>query len=181
MQLSRDWYREVTSDVGMHSDLVMYWIKTATLLAAPIAPHFAEHVYSTLLKSPTSVQFALWPTPDKAVDESMIEAGRYMRDTIKTIRDAELALVKLTSKSKGKKGDVSFDPKKPKSVRIYVATKFPEWQDTCVSVIKESYDEGTESVDDVKVRTLLTENGLIKDKRAMPFVQAFKVGAITCE
>jgi len=29
-------------------------------------------------------------------------------------------------------------------------------------------------VDDAKVRTLLTENGLIKNKMAMPFVQAFK-------
>jgi hypothetical protein len=30
-------------------------------------------------------------------------------------------------------------------------------------------------VDDARIRTLLTERGLIKDKRAMPFVQLFKV------
>jgi leucyl-tRNA synthetase len=44
-----------------------------------------------------------------------------------------------------------------------------------VQVVKESYDAAANKVDDVKVRALLTERGLIKDKRAMPFVQDFKV------
>lgn len=175
-QSARDWYREVTSDVGMHADLVRYWMRNAALLVTPIAPHFAEHIYSTILKSPTSIQQALWPTPDKPVDAALLEAATYMRGTIKTIRDAETALLKMLQKVKGKKGnDASgFDPKKPKAVRIYVATAFPEWQDLCVSAVKEAYDEATDKVDDAKVKVLLTERGLIKDKRAMPFVQAFK-------
>lgn len=106
-----------------------------------------------------------------------------MRGTIKTIRDAEGALLKMMNKTKTKgvnKGggkdlaDV-FDPKKPKSVRIYVATQFPEWQDVCVQAVREGYDEGEDRVDDGRVREVLAEKGLIKDKRAMPFVQAFKV------
>ncbi|KAJ7434072.1 hypothetical protein FB451DRAFT_1312782 [Mycena latifolia] len=179
LQTSRDWYREVTSDVGMHADLVMYWIRIAALLVAPIAPHFAEHIYSTILKSPTSIQLALWPKPAQPVDVAVIEAGVYMRGTIKTIRDAEVSLVKMLNKTKAKGGKkegdkAMYDPKKPKSVRIYVATTFPEWQDTCVQIVKESYDASADKVDDAKVRTLLTERGLIKDKRAMPFVQDFK-------
>ncbi|KAJ6614647.1 hypothetical protein B0H10DRAFT_2263133 [Mycena sp. CBHHK59/15] len=177
LQTSRDWYREVTSDVGMHADLVMYWIRVASLLITPIAPHFAEHIYTTILKSPTSIQLALWPTPASPVDPAVIEAGVYMRGTIKTIRDAEAALIKMLNKTKAKKGAAAgpmFDPKQPKSVRIYVATTFPEWQDACVQVVKEAYDDKADKVDDAKVRTLLTERGLIKDKRAMPFVQDFK-------
>ena len=100
-----------------------------------------------------------------------------MRETIKTIRDAEVSLLKMMSKVKGKKAPTEsmFDPKKPKAVRIYVATTFPEWQNTCVQVIKDSYDETADKVDDAKVKQLLTQNGLIKDKRVMPFIQAFKV------
>jgi leucyl-tRNA synthetase len=36
----------------------------------------------------------------------------------------------------------------------------------------------TARVDDAKVRQLLTERGMIKDKRAMPFVQLFKVRSV---
>ncbi|KAG6864507.1 hypothetical protein C0991_009022 [Blastosporella zonata] len=177
-QSARDWYREVTSDVGMHADLVRYWISTAALVITPIAPHFADHIHSTILKNPQSIQLALWPTPQKPVNPTALEAAAYMRETIKTIRDAEVSLLKMLQKAKGKKGPggpaAAFDPKLPKSVRIYVATTFPEWQDTCVDAVKEAYDEQTDKVDDAKVKTLLTERGLIKDKRAMPFVQAFK-------
>ncbi|KAF8890674.1 hypothetical protein BD779DRAFT_1610758 [Infundibulicybe gibba] len=161
-QSVRDWYREVTSDVGMHSDLVMYWIQTAALLATPIAPHFAEHIHSRILKNRSSVQLALWPTPSRPVDRTIIEAGAYMRGTIKTIRDAEIALMKMLNKTKGKKPiDALFDPKKPKAL--------------VVQIVKESYAEEADKVDDAKIRELLTERGLIKDKRAMPFIQAFKV------
>jgi leucyl-tRNA synthetase len=172
LQTARDWYREVTSDVGMHGELVRYWIQTAALLVAPIAPHFAEHIWMSILGNETSIQLARWPTPSKQVDATVIESIVYLRGMIKTIRDSELALLKKMGKTKGA---ASFDPKKPKSVRIYVATAFPEWQDQCVQAVKDAYSEGESSVDDVKLRELLTTRGLIKDKRAMPFVQAFKV------
>ena len=94
-----------------------------------------------------------------------------MRDIVKAIRDSEISMLKKMSKSKA----VPFDPKKPKSVRVYVATRFPEWQDRCVSVVKEAYDKERDAVDDQKIRELLTSQGLMKDKKVMPFVQAFKV------
>jgi leucyl-tRNA synthetase len=176
LQSVRDWYREVTADVGMHADLVKYWVRIAALLVQPVAPHFSEHIWSTVLKEPKSVQLARWPEPESPVDRPIVEAGAYMRGTIKTIRDAELALLKKAGKGKG--GPAPFDPKKPRSVRVYVASSFPEWQETCVAIVKESYAEEADKVDDAKVRQLLTEKGLIKDKRAMPFVQAFKVGSL---
>jgi leucyl-tRNA synthetase len=164
----------------MHHDLVQYWIRTAALLVTPIAPHFSEHIWTAILKNPQSIQLALWPTPSDPVDRTLIEAGQYIRGTIKTIRDAEVSLLKAVTKAKGKKtsSDMLYDPQKPKAVRIYVSTTFPEWQDTCVQIIKEAYSKEEDKVDDAKIKRLLTERQLIKDKRPMPFIQAFKVGCI---
>ncbi|TBU31232.1 leucine-tRNA ligase [Dichomitus squalens] len=172
LQSTRDWYREVTADVGMHADLVEWWIRTAALLALPVAPHFAEHVWSTILKEPKSVQLAQWPAVTRPVDQTVLDSAVYMRGTIKTMRDAELSLLKKMNK--GKQGQATYDPKRPRAVRIYVSTAFPEWQETCVQIVKDAYSPEHDKVDDAKVRELLTQRGLIKDKRAMPFVQAFK-------
>ena len=179
LQSTRDWYREVTSDVGMHADLVEWWIRTAALLVLPIAPHFSEHVWTTIFKEPKSVQFAQWPEVTRPVDQTILDSAVYMRGTIKTMRDAELSLLKKMNK--GKQGQATYDPKRPRAVRIYVSTAFPEWQETCVQIVKDAYSAEHDKVDDQKVRELLTQRGLIKDKRAMPFVQAFKVRSFICE
>ena len=170
---SPEGYREVISDVGMHADLVEYWIRISALLILPIAPHFSEHIWSTVLKEPVTVQKALWPTPATTPDRTILDAGLYMRGVIKNLRDAELSLLKKMNK--GKQGQATYDPKRPRAVRIYVSTAFPEWQEACVQVVKDAYAPEHDKVDDAKVRELLTQRGLIKDKRAMPFVQAFKV------
>jgi len=165
----------------MHVDLITYWIRIAALIITPIAPHFADHIWSSpaIFNQPQSIQLALWPTPDKPVDRGLLESAEYMRGTVKSIRDAEAGLVKMHMKTKSKKGaansDLMFDPKKEKAVRIYVATVFPEWQDVCVSIIQEAYVKAEDRVDDAKVKELLVKKGLIKDKRAMPFIQTFKV------
>ena len=46
------------------------------------------------------------------------------------------------------------------SLRIYVATTFPDWQDACVQIIKEAYDVQSDKVDDSKVKDLLAQKGL---------------------
>ncbi|RDX44991.1 hypothetical protein OH76DRAFT_1421083 [Lentinus brumalis] len=85
-----------------------------------------------------------------------------------TVCDAELSLLKKMDK--GKQGDASSLPKKPRGVRIYVAPSFPEWQDQRAQIVKEAYSEEHDKVDDQKVRELLT---LTKDNlRAMSFVQS---------
>ncbi len=173
LQSARDWYREVTADIGMHADLVRYWISVAAVLASPIAPHFAEHIWRGILRHPTSIHSARWPTPSRAIDTPTIDAGAYMRTLVKTVRDAELTLLKKLGKAKG--GPPSFDPKKPRAVRVYVATRFPEWQDACVQAVQASWEPAAARVDDARVRAALMERGMIKDKRAMPFVQLFKV------
>ena len=45
----------------------------------------------------------------------------------------------------------------------------------CIATVKEAWSDEHEKVDDAQVRKILTTKGLIKDKRAMPFIQLFKV------
>ena len=175
LQSTRDWYREVTGDIGMHADLVNWWIRVAALVICPIAPHFSAHIWTAVLNEPKSVQVARWPE-SRPTDQSILDAAQYMRGTIKTMRDAELSLLKKMNK--GKQGQAPYDPSKPRAVRVYVTTDFPEWQNQCVEAVKEAYLPEQGKVDDAKVRELLVKRGLIKDKRAMPFVQLFKVSIL---
>ncbi|EJU03238.1 leucine-tRNA ligase [Dacryopinax primogenitus] len=170
LQSARDAYREMTADANMHADLVEYFIRISALLVCPIAPHFSEHLWTIVLKEPKSVQVALYPAPSKPVHHTLLDAAAYFRDTVKAIRDAEMSL----GKRKGKSTAPVVDPSKPKALRIFVASAFPQWQDACVKAVKDSFDGTTGTVDDAKVRQLLGAAGLMKEKRAMPFVQAFK-------
>ena len=174
MQIARDWYREATADVSMQDELATFWIRTAALLVQPIAPHFAEHVWSGLLGEQKSAQLALWPEPESAVNVATLESGVYMRKTVKAIRDAETS---LSRKKKGKDVAGAYNPRKPKKVRMFVAAKFPDWQNSVVEAVQAGYDAKEDKVDDGKVREELTKSGLIKDKRAMPFAQVFKVSS----
>ncbi|KAF8522737.1 hypothetical protein BU17DRAFT_86642 [Hysterangium stoloniferum] len=171
MQIARDWYREITADVGMHVDTIKYWIRTAALIVQPIIPHTSEHIWSAILNEPKSVQLARWPKPEQPVDRTILDSGVYIRTIVKSVRESEGQLLKKLKN----KGDAPYDPRKQKSIRIYVATRFPEWQEKTVQVVKESYDPKEGKVDDAKIRQALSKIGLMKDKRVMPFVQSMKV------
>ncbi|GAA5999875.1 hypothetical protein JCM5350_001327 [Sporobolomyces pararoseus] len=167
---ARDLYQVATSaEGGMHIDLALQFIRVQALLITPIAPHVAEFIWSTILKESTSIQSALYPTVSAPVDPSITDAAAYVRTKVKDIRDSELAFAK--KKAKGK-GNASFDPSKPKAVRIWVAKGFPEWQEAALEITKGAWDG--EKVDDKKVKEELTAKGLIKDKKYMPFIAQLK-------
>ncbi|CAE6438008.1 unnamed protein product [Rhizoctonia solani] len=173
LQSARDWYREVTADTGMHATLVELFVRTSALLVLPIAPHFSEHIWQHILHETNSVQNALWPTPPTELDQATLGAAAYMRGITKTIRDADIALQKRSGKKGGGPAGQALRPNDPKSVRVFVAQKFPEWQTACVGVVEALWKEGAAN-DEAKLRKSLADKGLIKDKKAMPFVQAFK-------
>ena len=56
---------------------------------------------------------------------------------VKSVRDLEILSQRKKNKGKGE----SFDPSKPKSLKLFVATRFPEWQDFAVGAVKQNYDE----------------------------------------
>lgn len=81
----------------------------------------------------------LFPQPTAPVDDSILAAAEYVRRTIKSIRDTELSLQKKKKKGKDVKSD--YNPNAPKSIKIFVANKFPEWQEQVLAIAKEHYDE----------------------------------------
>jgi leucyl-tRNA synthetase len=168
----RDAYREATAEEGMHRDLVLMWIRIQALLVMPVAPHFSEHIWKGILGEKTSVQNASWPAQSAPINKELEDASSYIRGLIKTIRDAELNIIKR--KAKGKDVGAGYNEKLPKAVKIYVAQSFPQWQDEIITYIKNNYDEKTGKLDFGKVALDLKKAGLVKNARVMPFAKSFQ-------
>lgn len=177
-EIARNWYRSVCSPEnggpGMHRDLVFGFIRSNALLIAPFTPHFSEHIWQTILGEKSTVQSAPFPKPSAAIDHTLLQQLEYMRGTVDSLRSAE---AQLSKKGKSKRITQVYDPTKPKRARIVVAKVFPEWQDNCVRMVKEAWDEKRNTMDEAKLRQQLDAAGLSKDKRAMPFCQTFKVSS----
>jgi leucyl-tRNA synthetase len=180
-EIARNWYRLVTSPdnggTGPHVDLIFAWIRSNALLIAPFTPHFSEHIWRNILGETTSVQSASFPKPSAPVDAVRLQQIEYMRGVVDNMRSAEAVLAKRKGKSKVV---TNFDSTKPKSARVYVATEFPDWQNQCVDLVKAAWNEQDGTIDEAKLRKELDNAGLSKDKKAMPFCQAFKVRSHAC-
>ncbi|KAK4687665.1 leucyl-tRNA synthetase, partial [Tremellales sp. Uapishka_1] len=173
---ARNWYRLVCNPdlggAGMHRDLVFRYIEVNALLMSPFTPHFAEYVYQDILGNSTSVQNASFPVVSGPIDHVALAQLEYMRGVVDSLRSAEALVNK--KKGKGKTVEGAYDPSKPKSARIYVATEFPEWQNQAVELVRAAWSEESNTVDDAALKKGLTEKGLMKDKKIMPFCQQFK-------
>ena len=174
--MARDAYQQaVTDDGGMHHDLVIMFMRVQALLVVPIIPHYSEHIWKNFLGETTSVQSALYPEPSAEVDQSVLDSVNYIRNLVTSIRSSEATFVKRKAKGKGAAG---FDPSKPKAVRLFVSREFPEWQTGCIEAMRESYSQEKKEIDMAKVRSVLAEKGLGKEKRAMPFCVLFGVSTV---
>ncbi|KAK9480881.1 hypothetical protein V1514DRAFT_361632 [Lipomyces japonicus] len=167
-QAARDYYREATSfETGMHRDLVLRYIEQQALLLTPIAPHWAEYIWTDVLKKPQSIQLALFPVPSKPIDKGLTASLEYVRDVARSIRETEGANIKKQKKGK----PVTFDPKKSTKLTLYIALEFPKWQDQYVDLVQDAFDSLT-----LKFDTELTKKvqKLGDMKRAMPYVNHLK-------
>lgn len=139
-QASRDYYRDSTaSGKGMHRDLVLRYIETQALLLVPIAPHFAEYMWREILKKDNSVQNALFPEISQPINPALTAALAYVRDVARSIREVEGANMK---KKKGK-NVVPFNPKAASKLTVYIATSFPEWQESYIDLVRENFSNMT--------------------------------------
>ncbi len=195
MITARDLYRDATQDVKMHADLVLYWLRTLTLMLCPIAPHFAEHIWQAVLGEKHSVHLQLWPKLSKPVDPATLAAAEFARGLTKRIRDSEL----MAGKKKGKGGKAGgkggaaaaasgaanaeakpYNDRAPKDLRIFWAKNYPKWKVDTIDIVRRHYDAANDKVDDAAIREELAKTGLIKDKLIMPFVMLTKVGRSAC-
>ncbi|KAJ3120198.1 cytosolic leucyl tRNA synthetase [Nowakowskiella sp. JEL0407] len=154
---------------GLHKDVVMRFIEVQALLLAPICPHFCEFVWRDVLKNTTSIHHALWPKM-RPVDKTILEASKYLRDVVYRIRTTEDA----AAKKKNKKGGApAVDPNAQKTLRLYVALKYPEWQHKAIEALKEAYNTTTKQFENEKA--VFNKHGLLKNGSAMKFAAAVKV------
>jgi len=163
---ARDFYREATrsAGIGMHADLSRQYIKLQALLLCPLAPHWSEYMWLDVLGEATSIQHALFPNVSPP-SHALTAARDYVRSTTSNITSAEGQQVKKLAKGKA----ASFDPKKNKRLTIFLARRFPAWQDKCVELMRQNM-EGL--VVDVKAVSQKLDKS--ETKRAMPFVNTLK-------
>ena len=98
------------------------------------------------------------------------------RDYVKTTASNVNSAEGLQMKKKAKGKEVSFDPRKPKRLSIFMSDRFPSWQDKYVTLVRESWNPATKTFTDEK--DMLSKVGKLGDKtelkKAMQLIQALK-------
>ncbi|KAM0703435.1 hypothetical protein Q7P35_009374 [Cladosporium inversicolor] len=163
---ARDFYREATkaAGVGMHADLVKRYVELQALMVNVVAPHWSEHIWLEVLKKTETIQNARFP--DAPATKAHLTAAReYVRNTSSNITSAEGAQLKRMQKGK----NTSFNPREPKKLSIYMADKYPTWQDTIIETVRKNFNNLVLDIGAISKAIPKAES-----KRAMPFVQTLK-------
>uniref|UniRef100_A0A0C9RNJ6 leucine--tRNA ligase n=1 Tax=Wollemia nobilis TaxID=56998 RepID=A0A0C9RNJ6_9CONI len=146
LQAARDEYRLSCGLGGMNRDLLWRFMDVQTRLITPICPHYAEHVWTEVLKKDGFAVKAGWPTAELP-DVTLQRSNKYLQSTIVSMR---MLLQKQTSApKKGKKGTTNTAPaseeSKPSAGLLYVAEKYDGWKEVCLSILQEKYDKSSRS------------------------------------
>ncbi|KAJ9295967.1 hypothetical protein DTO271G3_5542 [Paecilomyces variotii] len=170
-QLARDFYREACASSGtaMHKDTIHKYISLQALLLCPIAPHFAEYLWLEVLKKPTTIQYAQWPSELPEQNHAYTGARAYIKMTSSSITSAQANVAKKLARNKG----AAFDPKMAKRLTIFYASSFPAWQNKCIDLLRSNFDAMSLSFKDE--RAINTQIGRMGNKsetrKIMPFAQ----------
>lgn len=180
LQTARNEYRKAVIPAGnsdpsevfelFHKDVVRRYIEVQAVIMSPIIPHWSEYIWQDALKQTSSILNARWPET-RQEDLSILAAGAYIRDVVSKIRSTEDALAKKKAKKGGATTTTLGD--EPKTLYLYIALAFPDWQTQTVDILKKAWDEKTESFTGSE-KELFAAAGLMKDKRTMPFAQTIK-------
>ena len=171
-QACRDRYRELSLG-KLHKGLTKRFIKNQVLILSPICPHICEHIWS-FVGEKGSILNALWPETQQ-VDEVLIKSCQYLLDAAHDFR----LWHQSQSNPKPPKGVKPQDMPKEKLTHgtIYVAEKFPEWQDSIISALKDLYignsnEFPANNIVADKIKKLNLSNKYAK--KSMPFAQKVK-------
>lgn len=92
LQNARDTYRNMVGAEGMHAKLVRRFAEVQTKLLAPICPHLAEHIYSTLMGGEGTVTKSGWPEAAPP-DLILARASAHLLDSVAEWRKAIIKAV----------------------------------------------------------------------------------------
>ena len=168
---ARDFYRDVMSaaNVAMHKDLVYRYVELQALLLAVIAPHWSEHIWLEVLNKPATIQNALFPSVPNP-DPALTAARDYVRGTFSAVLSSKGAQKKKRDKGK----EVALDLDKPIKLTIFVASRFPEWQDKYIDMVRGLWNTATRSLDNDQLMAEMKRIAGKDMKKTMPFVQDLK-------
>lgn len=178
LQNARDRYRDVTvthGTVGMNRDLLKRFFEVQSQIMSPIIPHFAEHVWMTVLGHPESILNVPWPAP-QPIDEGLLASAAYLHDLAHQMRTSLNADTARAAK-KGKAAPTDI----PNTAEVYVVKNFPKWQEEVIEILRSHYDASSQSMtipDDKIVALIKPIMGTITDKsilkKVIPFVMELK-------
>lgn len=169
-QSARDFYREscLSAGVPMSRSLILKYVELQALMVCVIAPHWADYMWQEILHKPSSIQNALWPVVPMS-DSALTAQREYIRSTSSNITSAEANAAKKMAKGKG----TGFDPRQPKTLTIFAASKFPAWQDKYIDLLRKAFED--QSINDDKAMNGQVAKAAGKDmKKVMPFVQELR-------
>ncbi|KAJ2823685.1 cytosolic leucyl tRNA synthetase, partial [Coemansia erecta] len=167
----RDWYINATVGGGMHPELLRKYIARQVIQLTPITPHWAEHIWKTVMGNIGSIMDLRWPTDlPSEPDHAPMAIGEYIRKVVQSVRDTETAWQRRSKKS----GLVEADSGESKVLEIFVAHEFPAWQEEVIAVLKASLDNVSGKFDKQQILTALGASGMLKNKKAMPFAQKMR-------
>lgn len=124
-------YKLSCDDLQIHADLAKKYFETLTLLLMPLAPHFAEYMWTEVLGRKGSVMNQLFPAPSGPVKFQMLVAARVMNDVVKEIRSQ-------VTKNAKKRGPID-------EIFVYVAKDFSDWQKSALRTLQQVYADNNNS------------------------------------
>ncbi|KAF0987450.1 hypothetical protein HZS_6729, partial [Henneguya salminicola] len=165
LQLSRDWYKEISLQ-SMHRDVILRYIEIQCILLAPICPHICDYLYQ-LIKN-QSIMLASWPE-DITHDTQLHECSQYLFDSISSFRNR----LKTLKDSNAKKKKTIL----PKSASIYVAIDYAPWQRDILSMLKNMIENNSLPSNNKEILTtmkLIPSVSTQKLQRIMTFMNYYK-------
>ena len=139
LQAARDAWRLACGAGGLHADLVCPYLDLATRSLAPIAPHWAEHMWGAVLGGAGTVLTAGWPDLP-APDFVLRRAAAVLEATAGALRGG---IRRAEAPPKAKKGGAPAGAAPPKvtAATIYVSPAFGGWHAPVLAALAAHFDD----------------------------------------